>query len=167
MHTTAAPLDRGRFFLAIAGPAAMGASFGVSQGLATGLTLALALPAILIGVVMLTTPALYVGSAFVGFSKGPREVLVAVTNSLSKTGIVLLGVAPTVLLLSVTTTHPIMGLLFGGAALVFSGAVGLYLLYSTLFDPKSPLKATFAFCVWGLAAMGIAARVLIHTLEAL
>ena len=154
------------FVWAAGGSLAMGASLGLRFGLDSALTLGLALPAILAGVTALTAPALYIGAAFTGVAPPPREVLDSLANGLADAGTVLLGLTPTLLLLTATATSTATVAFVGYAVVLLGVALGLRQLYGRLFAGAGSAWAPLLYAGWCLVGLGIGGLLFSQVLSA-
>lgn len=150
--------------LALAGPAAAGAAAGFRSGALETVRLGAALPATVIGVAVLTLPALYVATTYVGASPSLDRLSSAALAALRDAGIALLGLAPALLFLAATSdvdhARAWSGVAFAASAFVtvraLSRGVGL--------GAGSELSHRAVFGAWALVSVAIggllAARVL-------
>ena len=142
--------------LLLAGPAAVGFCLGLRAGIVPALTFALVLPAVLVGVTLITTPALYIGAAFAGLAPPAKQVVPAVGCGLRDTGLSLLGLAPALLFLTSTSNDPTTVSLVGKGVLLFATGLGLFQLYRHIFgSAAAPARTLPLFAVWGIACLGI------------
>lgn len=151
---------------AVVGPLAVGASLGLRFGVQSAATLGLALPAILAGVTALTAPALYIGAAFTGVAPPPREVLVALGEGLADAGTVLLGLTPTLLLLTATATQTLTVAIVGYAVVLLGVGLALRQLYRRLFEDTRGPWAPVLYIAWSVVGLGIGAHLLAQVLTA-
>ncbi|MCA9541685.1 MAG: hypothetical protein KC620_22465 [Myxococcales bacterium] len=155
---------RARAAWAVAGPAAVGLCLGLRFDPGAAATLAIALPAVMLGVTALTTPTLYIGAAFVGVAPKPRAVLAALSDGLADAGRVLLGLAPALMFLTVTSTSKRTGLALAAAALLLGSLLGLRLLYRRLFPTGASARAMALFAGWALVNLGLGAHLLMRVI---
>lgn len=100
--------------LAALGPTLLGGALALTES--APLAAAWTLPAGVAGTLVMTWPALYVGTALVGSPHGAHALLTRTTAAARDMGLACLGIVPAVAFLGATTTEG------GGAA---AGAVGL------------------------------------------
>jgi hypothetical protein len=153
---------------ALGGPLLIGALLGVPFGLESLFIGALELPAVLFGVALFMTPALYIGVSLCGVAPGVGAVLSALGRGLWSCGVLLLGLAPLLAFLLATNRGETAAGLFGFAA-VFAGALaGLRALYAALLpEAADRRRAALVFAAWALVSLGIGARLFVGVLTAL
>lgn len=138
--------------LAAAGPAALGLGLTLRDVSAAGELLRL--PAVWIGVTALMVPALYIGSALAGRAPSARVVGQAVADALTRSSVLLLGLAPGLLFLVATAGFDATAqiLVLGAAAL--GAAAGLATVYRRLFKGGG-LGVRALFVAWATVLVGI------------
>lgn len=151
---------------ALGGPACLGACLGLRFGLESAGVVALALPGILAGVTALTAPALYIGAAYLGVAPAPGVVLESLARGLRDAGLVLLGLTPTLALLTATATSTATVVAVGYAVVLLAVILGLRLLYRRLFADAPAGLALTLYATWSLVAMGIGGPLLFSVLAA-
>ncbi|MFN3199809.1 MAG: hypothetical protein ACE366_15510 [Bradymonadia bacterium] len=165
-----------RIAAGVCGAALVGATLGMGGGPMSSLALAAALPAIWLGVAALTAPALYIGSAFVGVAPAPSRIFGALKRGLADTGLVLLGLAPALLLMSATSGERMARELLSLATIVFGAVLGLWMVYPRLFGPMetSPeaddiirWRSRGLWVGWSVICLGIGAHMLFRVATAL
>jgi hypothetical protein len=149
--------------LAAVGPFLAGAMIGLRNGTSLAITMALGLPLVALGAAVLTTPALYLGSAVLKQGFSAPMVAAAVGQGLAALGLALLGLAPLQLLLAATMTTATGASLAGGALLVFASLVALRRVVLELPGPRSFARVGL-FGAWGVITMIIATRLTLETL---
>ncbi len=140
--------------LIIAGPMLIGAALGLQAGPAELLSRAVTLPAIIVGVTLLMLPALYIGAAFLGVAPKARAMARSGSAALADTGIIMLGLAPSLLFLIAASTKGTTVVTLGTLVLGVSVLLGLRALFLRLFDRRS-LLALALFLGWSLVSVGI------------
>lgn len=152
-----------RLAFGMGGFALVGACLGLRTDLTASLILAAALPAIWIGVALLTTPALYIGAAFMGVNPDPRRTMAALKRGLADAGIVLAGLTPALLFLTATTTNRVLSMLIGLAVLAMGAMLAQGIVYPRLFPRQAGEPAYIRFrtrglwLAWSLVGLGIGA----------
>lgn len=147
--------------LAAAGPAAVGAVMGLGTDWRAAPLLVVALPAVVLGVAALTTPALYIGAAFAGVAPSPRAAGAAAGSALADMGRVMLGLAPPLLFLAATAGEGATVAWLGRGAVLLAALVGLRLLKWRLFDDiEDGGRGVAVFGTWALVALGIGLHLL-------
>lgn len=148
-----------RALAAVAGPAVAGAACGLCLGNGHTLRLAVSLPAIFVGLALLTGPALYIAAAFLDLAPEPGRLARGVARSVSDAGIVLLGLCPALLLLISTATATRSVLAFSVMVVALAAVLGLGLACLRVFGGRGHLGRGLALSmVWALICMGIGAR---------
>src|SRR5215471_17090254 len=107
-----------RFVVGAALAAAYGAALGAPLGIVGMASHAAGVPLVFFVVALLGTPALYVGSAHLGVEIDPRALAAAIARGSACGGLALAGLAPPMLLMSVTCESPTSVRLLGAAGLV-------------------------------------------------
>ena len=172
---------------AVVGPAVVGLAVGIARPEHPGLTAALLLPAVVGGVVALTSPALYIGAAFSGLAPSPRTLLLALQHTLRDAGLAMAGLAPAMLFLAATAHGSLTPAVLAAMVVALSAVIGLRLLYSRLFSLPAPepatqpaknpdgtqplsarairqLKSATLFTLWAAVVLGIGAYLLSRAL---
>lgn len=159
--------------LAIGGPALMGAVLGLPLGLAGMAAGALALPAIVFGVALLTSPALYIGASLVGIAPPASDSLRAGVRALRASGLVLLGLAAPAAFLLATTAPAGAGAgahegvrLFALAVVGGAALAGFRKAYHDLFRLErvhDHVTAFVLFGAWALMTSLMGAKLLIDS----
>lgn len=149
---------------ALGGPALVGFGLGLCVDLSTGLEMAAALPAVFIGVLLLTVPTLYIGAAFLGVAPAAPVVVRALRRGVVDSGRVLLALAPSLALLAATSAadHPERPLCIG--AVLFVSAIALHMLQRRLFGSTHPVRARLLFGAWSLLFMATGLYLLLSAL---
>ena len=143
----------------LGGSAAIGLSLGSYAGISGGLMGAIKLPMIMLAVTALTIPALYIGTAFLGMSMSMQHVGRATLSSLGDIGLCLLGTAPAVFLLTVTSHSHLVGML----ALLVAAFLGIRQLHARLFEGLNRVRVLPVFLPWAAIAAGLFVYLLIGT----
>lgn len=146
-----------RAALALAGPAALGAALAAHDVGALGEVARL--PLLWVGVAALMTPALYIGAALSGLSPSAREVGGAAVDALARGGGLLLGLAPALLFLVVTSFSAEAGRALVGVAALVGAVAGLGVLFRRLcVEPDAGVTPRFVFLGWAAVLLGIGAQ---------
>ncbi len=145
---------------AAAGPAALGLTLGLVRPDGPGLLAAVLLPAVVGGVLVLTTPALYISAAFAGMAPAPRALLGVLRRALRDGGLVMAGLAPGLLFLVATTESARAATALGALAVATGALVGLRLLYGRLFGGDDTGRGLGLFLPWAGVTLGIGAYLL-------
>lgn len=145
----------GRYLaLCVAGPAALGLVLAVRDG--TALTEVGRLPLLWLGVAALMVPALYIGAALSGLSPSARDVVRAAVDGLSRGGGLLLGLAPGLLFLVVTSQEGAVARGLVGLCAVLGALSGLAVIFRRLFVAHdASILARFVFFGWSAVLLGI------------
>jgi hypothetical protein len=146
-----------RASFAIAGPALVGAALGLHAGPAELLARAATLPAIVVGVALLMLPALYIGAAFLGVAPRAGAVARSGVAALADTGVVMLGLAPSLLFLVAASTSAAAVSALALIVLALAVAIGLRALFARLFERRGA-AAIGLFACWSLVSAGIGAQ---------
>ena len=123
--------------------------------LATG-SAAAQLPAVLIGVTLLMMPALYICASLNGYQLTTRRLAEAAKTSLYRSGIVLLGLAPALLFLAVSSSAPDVLQTVAPFAIRIAGAIGIRALFPLVFGENAGMKSKVMFAAWAFVGLGIA-----------
>lgn len=143
--------------LCLAGPAALGAASAAKDSGA--ITEVLRLPLVWVGVAALMVPALYIGVALSGRSPSGRQVLGSLADAVCRGGGLLLGLAPALLFLVVTSDRgPVVQGLVAGVAGI-GALAGLSVLFRKLCTERDAgVLARFVFISWAAVLLGIGAQ---------
>lgn len=153
--------------LGAAGPIVMGAVLGLPEGPSRMLSESLLLPAIVAGLALAMTPALYIGLSFGEASPPARTVVRAVGAGLQAQGLVLAGLAPAAAFLLATTESRWAGALLGVAAVATAALLGLRTLYERLREHGTPMpRLMTVFALWALVGLGLGAHFFLATVNA-
>lgn len=150
---------RGLPWRAVTGPAVAGACLGLGTNLATTLRWAGSLPLFIVTLAVMTLPALYIATSLAGEAPAFGRVVGAALDALDDAGLVMLGLAPALAFLVVTTqnAHTIdLALLVVAVPML----LGLRSLFLTLFASERPLtqvasRTVLTYVVWSAVALGI------------
>lgn len=165
-----APFSMRREGLRVATGLGLAAVFGLAIGARTGgtsfLVHALFVPLVLALALGLGLPALYIVLALFDAPLHVADVLASAARTVAVTGLVLAGVAPSVLLFVVTSDRPGGAAVAAGAGLLLAGAVGLRQLYQGLAaamigaSPSALVRwvAGIAFAGFGVFAVVLSSR---------
>ncbi|MBU0550310.1 hypothetical protein KKF91_21100 [Myxococcota bacterium] len=140
--------------LALLGAALLGAAMGAQLGLEFTARLSLGVPFVLLGVLVMTTPALYITSAFSGVAPSAKIMLHEVGAILRDGGVILLGVAPALFFMGSTTLNPWVGYALGQLTLTVTALIAFGLLYQRLFQGAKGKRLPL-FALWALVTLGI------------
>mgnify|MGYP001210804561 CR=1 FL=1 len=141
--------------MALAGPAAIGASIGLPNGAAPMLRQLLAIPAILVGTSLFMLPALYIASSLVGIAPSASSVLSSWIAAQRDAGVLLLGLAPACLFLLATSQSVAATWLLGSAAVCAGACLSLRTIHSGLFVDVPRVKSVPLFSAWAAVALGL------------
>ena len=142
-----------------AGPAVIGVCIGLRSG--SVLQSTLALPLTIIGVSMLMTPALYIGSAVIDAAPTLQETVSAMRHALGAMGLVFLGLAPALAFLVSSTSDIHTADLVAHGALAIGVFVGLRTLFARAAWPAARrAQAGLLFVLWSLLTIGIGSHLL-------
>jgi hypothetical protein len=145
----------------VAGPIALGLTLGFGSSVQAMLFHALLLLALVAGLTLALSPALYIGLSLSGAAPAASEVARAVASALCAAGLVLVGLAPaTLVLVASTRSSAVIELL--GMVVVGGGAVlGLRRLCELLFAGRSVgARAALVFGVWASVALLLGGKLL-------
>jgi hypothetical protein len=148
--------------LAALGPALLGGALALTES--APLAAAWTLPAAVAGTLVMTWPALYVGTALVGSPYGAHALLTRTTAAARDMGLACLGMLPAVAFLGATTSAGGGGAA-GAAALLGATLVGMFGLSGRLGAARRgagvhiPTLATLGG--WAMVTLGIG-RHLVH-----
>lgn len=146
-----------RWGLALAGPAALGVVLATRD--VGAVSEVLRLPVLWVGVAALMTPALYIGAALSGLAPSARDVGRVALDSLARGGGLLLGLAPALLFLVVTSFSDVTAQLLIGAAAFFAAFSSLAVLFRHLcVEPDAGVLPRFVFMGWAAVLLGIGAQ---------
>jgi ABC-type transport system involved in cytochrome c biogenesis permease subunit len=145
----------------IAGPALIGAALGLPEGVGTSAARAAVLPAIVVGVALLTLPALYIGAAFFGVAPRAQAVVRSASGALKDMGIVFFGLAAPLVFLVAASTESTTVRILGQLAVSLGVVLGFRALYVRLFDRRS-LRALTLFVCWAMVSFGIGAQLFVR-----
>lgn len=138
----------------LAGAVAFGAAAGLGHGAGALLRGAWMSPALFVGGALLATPPLYLASSASGSPSTAEEVVAGVTDSLGRTGIVLLGLAAPAAFFSATLRTPtVLALLVGVGVVV--GAVAVRAV-----SRQTLSHAPVATWLWTAFALALGVRLL-------
>jgi len=157
--TTAPPPVRALgALLAVAGPAAIGASLGLRADVPTLLSNAAWMPLIVLGVMALMLPGLYIASAFADIAPPARDVARGALRALEALGLCALGLAPALAFLVSTSTSAVTNLVLGHVVLALAAMLGLTAFYRSLFADRPAVRAVPLFGFWALLTVAIGWR---------
>jgi hypothetical protein len=146
--------------LAALGPTLLGGALALTES--APLAAAWTLPAAVAGTLVMTWPALYVGTALVGSPHGAHALLTRTTAAARDMGLACLGIVPAVAFLGATTSEGGGGAA-GALGLLGAALVGLFGLTCRLGGARRgvhvPTLATLGG--WALVTLGIG-RHLVH-----
>jgi hypothetical protein len=148
----APPTFRRAALLAAAGPAALGLGLTLRDASAAGELVRL--PAVWIGVTALMVPALYIGSALAGRAPSARVVAQAVADGLTRSSVLLLGLAPGLLFLVATAGFNATASALVLAAAALGALAGLGTIHRHLFRGGG-LGGRLLFLAWSAVLVGI------------
>jgi hypothetical protein len=145
----------------VVGPVALGLALGFGAGVKAMVCRGLLLPALVIGLTVALTPALYIGLSLSGGAPPASDVVRAVGRSLCTAGLVMVGLAPATLFLVASTRSSgviaaLGTVLIGGAALL-----GIRRLLQLLFANQSVTARPALVCgAWASVALLLGSRLL-------
>lgn len=138
----------------VAGPVAIGACMLLGRAPDAGS--ALSLPAVWIGVLFVMLPTLYIGAAILGIAPSAADLGRAATNSLERSSIALLGLAPALAFLIGTSVEAFTADVLAKAVLVVGALIGLGSFYRGVFtDYSTRVRGFVLFAAWAVIAMAI------------
>ncbi|MCC6972352.1 MAG: hypothetical protein IT434_19220 [Phycisphaerales bacterium] len=145
---------------AILGPLAMGLCVAFRLQTLESLELALLLPIFTFGLLLVTVPGLYIGSALVGRAPSIVSLWKTTAEALSRAGVLLLGCAPATLLLVATATTTDLTSLFVGLPFAIAAVAFLRLLHNGLYREAEAQETTprFLFVGWAGVTLLIGVR---------
>jgi hypothetical protein len=164
--TEASPLRSRELALTVGGPAIVGALLALPFGLVATARGAAQLPAVLIGVTLLMLPALYICASLNGFQLTTRRLLEAGQTALYRMGLVLLGFAPALLFIGVSSETPKALLIVAPFAVRIAAAIGVRAIFPLVFEGSSGLKSKVVFAAWAFVGLGIAESLYSNLFEA-
>lgn len=127
---------------AVLGPLAMGLCAAFRAQTLESLQLAMLLPLCTFGLLVVTVPGLYIGSALVGRAPSILVLWRTTAQALGRSGVLLLGCAPAALfLVATTTTNDLVGV-FLGVPLGAAAFAFLRLLYRGLYVDAIEAEST-------------------------
>ncbi len=145
----------------VAGPIALGLTLGFGWGVQAMLFHALLLLALVVGLTLALSPALYIGLSLSGAAPPASEVATAVGRALRTAGLVLVGLAPaTLFLVASTRSSTVIEVL--GMVVVGGGAVlGLRRLSELLLAGRSVgARPALVFGAWASVALLLGGKLL-------
>lgn len=149
------PAASGALALAVLGPVAIGGLLAIR---AESLTPLAAAPAIVLGVVAATSPALYIASAALGYAPPIAAVARAFVLALAAFGVALAGLVLPAAFLSLSSLSPATTIAVATGALAGAGLLALRRLARELAVGDGSVLASLVFLVWSAATAGIAGR---------
>lgn len=161
-------LERGlalRFAASLSLASLYGLALGTRYGAAAMLQHAVGVPLALVAVALLGGPMFYILLAHSGSDLGARPLAAAVTGAAATTALVLAGLAPAVVLLTVSAESDASAALVGGLGLLAAGGLGLRRLGQGLRaelaapDGRLSLLAGTALAAFTLFAAVLAGRI--------
>ncbi len=142
--------------LALVGAAALGWISRLHGGTLAAAESSLAAPAIVFGVCILLSPALYIGLSLAGAQTSSSLFIRAIACGWRASGLVALGLAPALLFVVATTTSEGLALAFGALAISCSLAVGLVALAKE--SARHSFMSLVCFVGWAVAAFSVGAH---------
>ncbi len=143
------------WFFVLAGPLATGSAVALSQhgSAAEGLLF----PIVIVGVGLGLLPALYVGSAIAGVAPSATKLASGFGAALSRAGLFMLGLAPALAFLCISSSDQASVALLGRGTIVAGGLFALWHIFRLSFaGSERPARAFCLFSVWAVVAMGLA-----------
>ena len=119
----------------------------------TTLTPLFAVPAIVIGVVAATAPALYIASAAAGHAPPLGAMVRALGIALAAFGVALAGLVLPSAFLALTSVAPMTSVVVTSAALAAAVGLAMWRLHDELGRPQLAI-----FCTWALATFALGGR---------
>jgi hypothetical protein len=156
---------RSTILAALGGPVALGAAMGLPFGVKGMLGEALALPELLLGMALLTTPALYIAATLIDAAPPASRMAKAVAAALRGAGLVMVGLAPVAGFLHATMLGT--RFVYVSGALAVGGAVlaGLRSLNRDLVvDTPNAFRFQPLFALWAAVSMALGAHLFFATL---
>jgi hypothetical protein len=141
-----------------------GLAMGARDGVLAMAVHAAGVPFTLLAVSLLGLPSLYVVLSLFDTPLDLRVLLAAAASTLSATGLVLAGLAPTIMLFGITSAGPDGAAVTSGAALAVGGFIGLSQMRHAIahsFEEVSMAKRTTAagvLTLFGVFAVTLAVR---------
>ncbi len=139
-----------RIFLVALAPIGLGSIVTARTAVVTPL---FAVPAIVLGVVAATAPALYIASAAAGHAPPLGTMIRALGIALGAFGIALAGLVLPAAFLALTSIAPMTAIIVTSAALAASVGLALWRLHDELGRPPLAIYGT-----WALATVALAGR---------
>jgi len=145
----------------VVGPVALGLALGFGSGVRAMLSRGLLLPALVVGLTVALTPALYIGLSLSGAAPPARDVARAIGESLCSAGLVMIGLAPATLFLVASTRssgviEALGTVVIGGAALL-----GMRRLSQLLFaNQLVTFRPVAVYAGWAIVALSLGSKLL-------
>lgn len=135
---------------AVLGPLALGLCVAFRAQTLESLEMAMLLPLCTFGLLLVTVPGLYIGSALLGRAPSIVTLWQTVATALGRAGVLLLGCAPAALFLVASSASTELVSLFIGAPMVAAAAAFLRLLYRGLYVDVKASETTprYLFVGW-------------------
>jgi hypothetical protein len=139
-----------RYTFIVLAPVALGGIVAARTALLTPLV---AVPAIVLGVVAATAPALYIASAAAGQAPPLGTMIRAFGRSLSAFGVALAGLVAPAAFLALTAIAPLTAIVVTSTALAAAVGLALWRLHDELGRPALAIYGT-----WAVATLALAGR---------
>jgi hypothetical protein len=158
-------IDLRRVATGLALAAIYGLAIGARYGVASMAVHAAGAPLALLAVAAFAAPAFYIGIAHANLPVSLETLRGAVARGVATVGLVLAGLAPGALLVTVTTEGGLSAAVIGGLGLLAAGTLGLrhtmreLLLRVSDADPAKRRRAKLLSTVFALFVVVLAARV--------
>ena len=150
---------------ALAGASVVGLVLGLPESPASMIAHAASVPAILFGIAALMLPPLYIAATMLGRAAPAGEVLQASASALGDAGVVLLGFAPPLAFLVVTSSVWATVWLLGNAVLGLAALLAVRALYYALFHRHEGRRSMPLYLLWLVVAFAIAEHLFMATLN--
>lgn len=158
-------MERGSSLMALlAATALAGALIQLREGMLPAALMAGLLPLIVLGVCLLTVPALYVGGAVLGLNPQAREVVQAMLRGWGALAATAFGLAPLQLLVA-TTSEKSIALLLTSLMLLVACGFGVCRFAAELPRTRKGCVPLLLFGAWTLVSLVISANLFVSVVN--